>query len=85
MPQLFFLLAPEGRKNIAQGVSPGRQSQNRIPAPEGRKNLQTAPFYRPSGALGEAYASVPFPRLAPWARSLRPSGAEDDFTVGKFV
>jgi hypothetical protein len=36
----LFPGAPEGRKNVAQGVSPGTRSPNEAPAPEGRKNLQ---------------------------------------------
>jgi hypothetical protein len=74
MSHLSFLFAPEGRLTVAQGVSPGKRSPNSPSAPEGRKNLGRRLSIAPPGLL-ELRVPPPVPRLAPWATSLRPSGA----------
>src|SRR4051794_40071743 len=43
--------APEGRRNVAHGVSRGSSLASR-PAPEGRNNKPRGSFLRPSGAEG---------------------------------
>jgi hypothetical protein len=74
----LFMCAPEGRKSVAQGVSPGTRSPHESLAPEGRKNLKRWPSVAPCGAPGEREPPAASPRLAPWALSLRPCGATGD-------
>src|SRR5271167_2189285 len=38
---------PEGRKNLAQGTSPGKQNSDEPIAPEGRESLCRRTFFRP--------------------------------------
>jgi hypothetical protein len=79
MSQLLLPVAPEGRKSIAQGVSPG------VPKPE---TLSPEGAEEPEGGIlsplrGSLRAALDCPRLAPWALSSRPSGAEG-FIADKF-
>jgi hypothetical protein len=56
---MLFLFAPEGRLNVAQGVSPGKPSPNGSPpSPGGAEELETVVFYRPFGAPGAVCSSL---------------------------
>jgi hypothetical protein len=73
----YLLVAPEGRRNIAPGVSLGFAG-TLTTAPEGRKNSAgdnavASSFFRPSGA--DRSFRWKAPRLAPGATFHRPSGA----------
>jgi hypothetical protein len=64
-----FLAKPrQGRQKLAHGLSRGK-SINAGEAPSGAEEM---PFFRP---LRGCSGSTLFPRLAPWARIYRPSGA----------
>ena len=47
---LMFPCAPEGQKTVAQGVSPGKRSQDSL-APEGRESRVAVDSFAPPGLL----------------------------------
>lgn len=72
-------VAPEGRKRLAQGASPGKRGRGSL-APEGRQNT---PHEALSPLRGSHTVPTPNPRLTPWAMSLCPSGAQDNCLTGE--
>ena len=60
--QAALLQPRQGRKIVAQGVSPGCAT---LTPP-------SAPLSRPSGRGGGGEGGLADPRLAPWAKFLRP-------------
>ena len=62
-------LAPEGRKILAQGVSPGSTEEKLEQAPDGATDVQVV-FLSP--LRGSVLEGPAVPRLAPWDRICRP-------------
>ena len=64
----------QGRKNVAQGASPGNSGRKHSGAPEGAKETHCRSLFSfaPPG-LGRFWTV--FPGLTSWARFFRPSGA----------
>src|SRR5687767_9887252 len=68
--------APEGRQNVASGVSPWvgkREAEKRKPRTGDRSSSRERRFCRPYGA--NCFLAQTNPRLTPWATFCRPSGA----------
>src|SRR4051794_32562825 len=75
--------APEGRQNVAHGVSRGNRGAtlSRIPprpSPGGATERPSINSVAPAGLRngGKGDHAATFPRLTPWATFCRPSGAE---------
>ena len=71
-------IAPEGRKKIAQGVSPGNTGRRRFPAPAGAKANSRWILSPLRGSFRFTNAN---PRLTPWATLCRPYGARNCYTA----
>jgi hypothetical protein len=68
----WWLLAPEGRRSLARGVSPWIPAPIKQPAPEGRQHC------RPSGA--NTQMGTPLQGLTPLANDRRLSGAKTTYS-----
>jgi hypothetical protein len=66
--------APEERRIIARGETPGAVENNADEAPTGRRRPSRAGFRRPAGASEDSHAHEP--GVAPLATILCPVGAE---------
>src|SRR5439155_24388187 len=68
-----WCIAPKGRHNLAQGVSPGKAPRSTGEAPKGRHNASVSPL------RGLMIGHVRDPGLTPWAKLCRPFGAKPAF------